>query len=369
LGSNIEIDLLLTSISNSSLTWTYNNTWINNSNVAVCIPSNILNNSEYYIDFDIGFDSTNCVWEFYFLDRGILNSTKVFDTYTNYTISLMDLLTADSTSFLFNYFDEDGLAVEGSMVHVFRKYIGEGVFREVERAKADDNGDTIIHLVEEDVIYYFVITTNSETLFTSSTYTALCQATPCTIQLEAGGEFDEFSTDYDLITGGGYSITSNAGNRVVNLTYSLNHTADINFTLYKYESDGSFSVVDTGEDTGSSGGVITLTAPQVAGNISFFASVEKDDVFISSEWINFESNASQFFGSTLALFLAGLIILTLGLVAVSEGAGTIIFVILGIVFAGALGLIYTQLSTGINIVIYLILVGALLIWKLSRGRT
>jgi len=114
----------------------------------------------------------------------------------------MDLLTADSTSFLFNYFDKDGLSVEDSVVHVFRKYIGEGSWREVERGKADINGDTIVHLVEEDVIYYFIISDAGEIVFTSKQYTALCQATPCTIQLEASGTSATFPTDWDLVDGG-----------------------------------------------------------------------------------------------------------------------------------------------------------------------
>jgi len=70
--------------------------------------------------------------------------------------------------------------------------LGEGTFREVERAREDQNGDTIVHLVEEDVIYYFIITQNGEVLHTSSTYTALCQQTPCTIQIEASGGIGNF---------------------------------------------------------------------------------------------------------------------------------------------------------------------------------
>ncbi len=366
-GTNVEINLLLTSKTNSSIYLTYNNTWVNENNPQVCIPTSVLNNSQFWIYFTIGFDSTHHVWEFYYLEDGTLNSTKIFDTQTDYTIDLFDLLTVDSTSFLFNYFDKDGLPVDEAIIHVMRKYIGEGTFREVERAREDQNGDTIVHLVEEDVIYYFIITQNGEVLHTSSTYTALCQQTPCTIQIEASGGSATFPTDWDLMDGGAYAITSSASTRNVTLTYTNNISTDMNFTVYNYESDGSYSVISTGADTGISG-VITLNVPQVAGNVSFFATVIQDDDFVNSEWVDFEEDARDRFGVTLAVFLAVLIILSLGLFAISEGVGTIVYVILGVIISGALGLIVTDLSTGVNVVIYLVLAGGILLWKLTGGR-
>lgn len=212
-----------------------------------------------------------------------------------------------------------------------------------------------------------MITKEEVLLHTSSEYTALCQATPCTIQIEASGGSATFPTDWDLMDGGAYTVTSSASTREVILNYTNNASTDMNFTVYKYESDGSYSVVETGSDTGTSGSV-TLTVPQVAGNISFFATVTQDDNFLNSEWVNFESDARDRFGTTLAVFLGALIILTLGLFAVSEGVGTIVYVILGVVISGALGLIITDLSTGVNIITYLVLIGGILLWKLTGGR-
>jgi len=366
-GANVEIDLQLTSKDDASVYLQYNNTWTDENNPKVCIPLNVLNNSEYWMDFTVGFQATDHVWEFYYLDDGTLNSTKIFDVQTSTPLYFYDLLTADSTSFLFNYFDQDGLAVEDAIVHVYRKYIGDGTFKEVERAKADLNGDTIVHLVEEDVIYYFVISQYGDILFTSSQYTALCQATPCTIQIEASGEGADFSTDWDLIDGGAYTITSLASSRTVNLTYSLNDTSTMNLTVYKYNNDGSYEAIETGSDTGSSGSIV-LTVPQSAGNVSFFATVYQDDVFKNSEWVDFEGDAQDKFGVTLSLFIGALIILTLGLMAVTEGVGTLVFVILGVALAGFLGLITTELSTGVNIVVYLVVAGGILLWKLTGGR-
>lgn len=369
-GANVEIDLTLTSKTNSAISLTYSNTWTNENNPQVCLPNNVLNNSQYWLDLVVGFSSTDHVWEFYYLDDGTLNSSKIIQDFNGDTtsdISLMDLLTADSTSFLFNYFDQDGLAVDEAIVHVMRKYIGSGQFLEVERAKADENGDTIVHLVEEDVIYFFYITQYGELIYTSSTYTALCQATPCRIQLEASGSGATFPTDWDLIDGGAYSIASDPSTREVNLTYALNSTSTMNLTVFKYNSDGSYSPINSSTSTGTQGSIL-MTVPQSAGNVSFFATVYQDDEFKNSEWVDFEGKAQDRFGVTLALFIGALIILSLGLMAITEGVGTLVFVLLGVALSGFLGLVTTTLSTGVNIVVYLVVAGGILLWKLTGGR-
>lgn len=369
-GANVEVDLTLTSKTNSNVYLTYSNTWMDENNPQICLPTNVLNNSQYWVDLTVGYSSTDHVWEFYYIDSGTLNATKTIELFNGHTtsnISLRDLLTTDSTSFLFNYFDQDGLAVNDAIVHVMRKYIGNGEFLEVERSKADENGDTIVHLVEEDVIYFFYITQYGQLLYTSSTYTALCQSTPCTIQIEASGESASFDTDWDLIDGGAYTVSSIAGSREVNLTFDLNDTSEMNLTIYKYNSDGSYLPVISDTVTASSGSVI-VTVPQGAGNVSFFASVYQDDDFINSEWVDFEEKAQDRLGITLSLLIAGLIILSLGLIAVSEGAGTIIFIILGVALSGFLGIMTIQLSTGVNVVVYLVVAGGILLWKLTGGR-
>jgi len=369
-GSNFELDLTLTSKANSSITLDYSNIWTDDNNPLVCIPSEVLNNTEWQMDFTIGFDSTDHVWEFYYLDNGTLDSTKIFNSLTKTPLNFYDLLTADSTSFLFKYYDADGLNVDDSIVHVFRKYVGEGTFLEVERAKSDNNGDTIVHLVEEDVIYYFVISQYGQILFTSSQYTALCQATPCTIQIEASGGSATFPTEWDLVEGGAYTISSSSTTRDVTLNYSVDDPKTVNLTVYKYESDGSYTALDTGSSTGLTGSVV-LNVPQSAGNVSFFASVIMEEEFVDSEWIDFSGKSSDKFGVALSLFIASLIILTLGLMSVSEGGITIFWVVLGVALSGFLGLINTEVGSGVSkysIVIFLIVAGALLLWKLTGGR-
>jgi len=101
----------------------------------------------------------------------------------------------------------------------------------------------------------------------------------------------------------------------------------------------------------------------------FSSSVTKGEEFVNSEWVDFEQKSRDYIGITLGLLLSALLILSLGLMTISEGAGTIFYVILGVFISGALGLMTTELSTGVSVTVYLILAGGLLLWKFTRRRS
>jgi hypothetical protein len=355
----IEVDLAIKNSIGTEIA-SYNNTWNGKSNVTICI-NDTLTTENYKLDLTSSFTSGEFVTEFYHIDEGNLNASVI-----PIEVDLVDLLTTDSTSFLFNYFDEDGLSVDNIIIHVFRKYIGEGLFREVERSKQNIEGDTIVHLVEEDVIYYFKVSLNSTYLFTSGTYNALCDTTPCTIILQEGGAFQEFDDDWDLVEGGVYTMYANSVTREVNLTFVTDEASTFNLTVYKIDSSGDYEVVGSDEETGVSGSV-SVIVPLISGNVSFFAVVREDDEFINSRWIDWDNRASSYFGDVLAIFLASLIILSLGLMAISDGGSvTIVFILLGLVLTSILGLIKFTADTGLGILIYFILTGGILIWKLTK---
>lgn len=366
--SNVEVDVYLLSQENESILYHFYNQYTDDVNPVVCIPDGILNSTNLTIEFTIGFGSTDHVNEFYYLDNGTLqNDLEAISVITDRHINLRDLLTADSTSFLFNFFDVDGLPIENSIAHVFRRYIGDGDFREVERSKQDENGNTIVHLVEEDVIYYFILTLEGDIIYTSSQYTALCQSVPCTIQLEESGGFQEFTNDWDLIENGGYVITSSSSTREVNLTYVLTSPSTMNLTVYKLDGDGVYSSVGSEQEFGMEGSLV-ITVPTISGNTTFFASVYQDGVFKKSKWEDFSEDARFYLGDALSLFLGALIILAFGLIAISEGAGVIIFLLLGMFIAMILGLVDYRSSVGINVLIYFIIAGGIIVWKLTRRK-
>jgi hypothetical protein len=315
----------------------------------------LLNSSSYKIEFTIGYDATDHVREFYYLENGTLDNTSNFNSYTSNNISLMDLLTTDSTTFLFEYTDSSGLQVDDVLVHTFRKYIGEGLFREVERSKEDNNGQTHLHLVEEDVIYYFMITQQGVILYSSDTYNAKCLNTPCSIKLSASAT----DVNWSIIDneGGKYSTSSDQVSRIVTTTFSLDTISTVNVSLYQLEY-GNTTLLNTSSLTASAGS-IDLYVPYSYGNTTFFVAVYKDGEYVKSAWVDLTTSGKDIFGSFGAL-LGGLVVLTLLLMAITEGAGVIIFTLLALVVITIMQLVDLSWMALIS----LICAGAIIVWKL-----
>jgi len=359
----VELEVEIISWGDETIAWLFEEYY--NGTGQVCVPADLLNYSDYRIDITMGFNTDDHVKEFWFLENGTLDQTDNFNSYTSKEINLYDLLTVDSTTFLFEFTNVDGLPVDDAIVHVFRKYIGEGIFREVERSDQDDNGETHVHLVEEDEIYYFMITQYGEIIYTSSTYNAKCLSDPCLIELEAISGITDFETDYDLIDNGTYAFAVNDETRTVTVTFSMDSLSEVNLTVWEYEGNNATYEISPIESD-----VLTATAGQVQvevpadyGEKIFFASIHTDDELVTSKWVNLESTGQDVFG-TFGVILTAFLIIALVLMAVTEGGLLVIFTIFGLAMAGLLKLMDISWVAFIGIVI----AGFIIIIKLSQRR-
>jgi hypothetical protein len=360
-GSNIQIDLTLTSKADSSIFANFNATYTNNATASVCVPSGLLTATDYRIDIVSEYSATGYVTEFFYLDNGTLNSSSFLDILTNKTVNVYDLISTDSTTFLFTFLDEDNIEVPNAIVHVFRQYIGNGIFREVERGKQDNNGQTHLHLVEEDVIYFFRVTLDGDLLFTSTTYNAKCLSSPCEIELSASIGTPQFDTNFTGVDGT-FEITTFPAQRTVMLQFASNDVSTMNLTLVSQDYTGNFTQVNTTSVT-STGSSVNLSIPQAAGNVTFYAIVYKDGEFVTYKVLNLQQAGFDYFGTT-GLIMAAFMVLALVLMAIFEGAGVIVFLILALAIAGAMKII----DLGYYSLVGLICALMILIFKLVQKR-
>lgn len=334
-GTTIEVDLNITSRANSSVTTRYYNNYYNNTNesIVICVQNGLVNNTNYRVDFTLSYISTGRVKEFYYMDNGTLDKTGYFNSYTSNNISLYDLAIANSDSFLFSFTDENGVIVPNSIVHVYRRYIGDGLFKEVERAKMDDNGETIIKLVQEDEIYYFMVTQDGQVLYTSSNLKAPCISGVCeiTVNLDTG------SIDWNTINfeDRNYITRVNKTSRMIYLDFTGNSSRLVNFSLYK-TSYGDTTYLNSTSTTAISG-TLSLPVPNSYGNETFMVRIYSDGVKIRDEFINFYSGITYF--GTLGVFLAGIMILTLGLIAITEGVLVLVMIPIALVIVTSMALV------------------------------
>jgi hypothetical protein len=358
-SSNIEVDLNITNWLNSSYSLNFHKQWINQSNISICISNDALNFTSFRIDVVAEYGADNYANEFWYLDNGTLNTSNYFNSHTLNSIKLYDLLLADSTTFLFTYTDENGLEIDDALIHTFRKYIGEGIFREVERSKQDTNGETHIHLVEEDVIYYFMVTQNGRIEYISGNYNAKCLSSPCSITLTKASAGANWSIVDNQ--GGRYLVTSDKDTRLVTLTWNIDSSDLVNMSLYKMDNNELSIINETSKTSASSS--MSLSVPYSYGNATFFVAIYRDNSFIKSSWVDFRDKGKDYFG-TFGVILASLIVLALMLMSISEGAGFIVFTVLGLIVVSLMALADLNWMAIVSI----ICAGGIIIWKLMGRR-
>lgn len=353
----IETDLTLYNQDRTSILAQYHNIFSAN-NATVCVNSGILGSTSLSLDGVTSYKGDSYVTEFHYMDNETINSTT-----TPLEIALRDLPLDDSTTFLFSFLGEDNLEIPNAIVHVFRQYIGDGDFLEVERGKQDSNGETHLHLVEEDVIYYFEVTVGGILIYTSDTYNAKCLSTPCSIELEASPEFTEFPTNWYIMDGGRYLVSSNPITRTVYLSFLSDDSLTINLTVAKQDYQGDISVVGSSQVTANSGN-ISVVVPASAGNVTYYAIVYKNGEYIAHSLVDFTHFVTNY--GTTGNFMGFILVIGLILMGASEGILLFVFFIFALIIASALALFKFSYYAVIGFICAM----AILLYKLiKRGRT
>lgn len=330
-GNNLQIDMTISSILDSSIAVHYNNTKINSPSILVCVPSGALTGNSYRVDMTGSYVGTDFVQEFYYIDNGTISASTVPQN-----ISWYDLAVDDSTTFLFTFLDENGIEVPNIIVQTMRYYIGQAQFVEVERSKSDNNGETHIHLVEEDVIYLFNITLEGQSIFVSDQYNAKCLSTPCSITLSAQPDNEPFPTVFNNLPEGSYRVVADQSTRDVTLYFNLNETATMNFTVWTANNNVAEPVA-SGTLTASAG-ALTVNVPLQYGNATYTGVIYMDSQFVASQVVELDEDANDYFGA-MGLFLASLAVLTLALIGSSQGEWVILWTALGVVVVGVMFLV------------------------------
>lgn len=149
----------------------------------ICLNRNISDSSEYSLDVIARYEDSGSANEYYnIVDTSVTNETE------SQKITLYDLNLTDSTEFQLTFTGSDFLPVEGALVYVDRQYISENTFKTVELPKTDYNGQTVLHLVRNDVIYNIRIIKDGVVLGNFETLTAFCDdytIGDCNIELNA----------------------------------------------------------------------------------------------------------------------------------------------------------------------------------------
>jgi len=195
----------------SQIIFNYSNQFEGVNPLRICLSRNLTNDSSYSVDVIVRYENSDHANEYY----NIVNSTLNNESESN-KITLYDLNLSDSTEFQLTFTGSDFLPVEDALVYVDRQYISENTFKTVELPKTDFNGQTILHLVRNDVIYNIRIVKDGEVLGNFETLTAFCDdftIGDCNIELNA---FDSVEAVYNYDESLGIIFTSPTYNETSN---------------------------------------------------------------------------------------------------------------------------------------------------------
>lgn len=178
----------------------------------ICLSANLTGNSEFILDAVAKYYGTGYATEYYNIEDLILTNDTAIQNITLYSLN-----ASDSTDFQLTFNGEDFLAVEDALVYVERQYVSENAFKTVEVPKTDSNGQTILHLVRNDVIYNIRVVKNNTVLGSFTNIIAFCQdftIGSCAITLNAetsGGTVFNYDDEVGILFESGpvYNDTTN----------------------------------------------------------------------------------------------------------------------------------------------------------------
>jgi hypothetical protein len=355
---NLAIDIY--DILSNTVIGSINLSYSGDANPQFCVGNNLTNNT-YYVKGIVEYQASSYIHEFYYLQNYTITSIP-------FNVYLYDLLISRSQEFLVTYKDSNFMLAKDVLVYVTRRYIPENQFKTVEVAKTDTNGQALIHLVLGDVIYTLVfVDSNNNVMSIFENYVPFCDNIAlgqCSINTNAFYQTTDL-TDFSNIGGITARQSFNATDRTIRTTFtSLSGVSTVNQTVVKFDRFGNNTICSS--QLISPSGSINCNIPVTYGDVSLLTRLYSNGVLVSENQYSITPSPTATYGLEGTMF-AILIIITLVMVFITSLTGIIFAFIIGIIIAGVLGLLVIGSVFGLgSIVIWLIISGGILIWKISN---
>lgn len=366
LNVSIEVDL---NLSAGEYSWVYNTskTGSNLTTLSLCLYNFSFENNNFTIDSIARYKADDHATEFYYLQEYPL-SAGTFQDVKLYTLNTDTSLAEYSTSFLINFQNKYFINSPDVIIDLARYYIPEGKYVSVEHGLTDDSGNTILHLVTEEVKYQITARRNNEVLYQSSPFLAICLDSPCQINFQ---EDDDLQSEWDYLDTGNlnWNLNFDEDTRTTTLTFSTidGSTTTANLKVTRLDNYMNSTICD--ENSTTSSGTISCIIPQTARNATYIAEFGTYDApysWMETAYLNLNPNSLDVFGYT-GIIMTILLTLTLVLMSVQSGViAVIFFAILGLIIASLLVIFTGGSIFGLgSSLIWLIVAGGVIIWKAS----
>ena len=364
INTSLELDIDIFDAAGTTLILNFSKEYIDTNPATVCLNINLTEGADYSLDSTAKYSAANHSIEYYNIQNFLLKNATIPQH-----INLFDLHVDDTTGFQITFKDSNFVTVENALIQINRQYVSEGLFKTVEIPKTDSNGQTVAHLVEEDVVYNIIVLKQGVVLGTFNNIIAFCEDNiigSCFISLNSL-KAGEVPFDYDEEIGLFYSFDYNETSR--NLQFDFTTTdgsvKTVNLSAIKFDQLGDTAVCD-GFLTSSSGSIF-CHVPESVGNETIIVSIfVEGDLKIT----NYIRAGRELDIGDVGYFLMFFLVLSLALMMTQSKTGVIIGVILGFIAGVLLSFIQGGLLGIGSSVIWLVVMGIILIYKMStQGQT
>lgn len=331
----------------------------------VCINVNLTGSTNFSIDSVAKYSADDYAVEYYNIRDFTLSEDSIYQN-----ISLFDLALADATDFRITFKGEEFLAVEGALVFIQRQYIAEnGTFKTVELPITDSNGQTIVHLVEKDVVYNILVTngTNGEILGIFNNLLAFCEDATigdCQINLNALSTATQIFNYNNELKIGVTTPLFNQTNRLLSFDFYTfdGSTKKVELISNKTDILGNTSACDN--SLTSSSGTLSCTIPTALGNSSISIYVYVDNELIFQDFISLDSAG---YGDE-GIFFVFLIVLALAIIFSESKSLMLVGGAVGLMAGVGLSLMQGRILGVTSSIIWILVVIGVALWKLNKSK-
>ncbi len=362
---SLEVEITIFSSDKSLSILNFSTSFSGSNPNAICSSTNLFNGTNFTLDSTVKYSSDPREIEYFNIRDATLDNSS-----TTQNITLFDILTSESTEFQITFKNSDFVVQEGALIQVNRQYVSEGVFKTVELPITDSNGQTVVHLVKNDVVYNYIVTLDNIVIGLFNNLIAFCEDETigqCFISLNAlQGTVPAFNPD----SGSGISfspLSFNETSRDLSFTFVSNDGTVKSVLLNgtKFDQLGEINVCSI--SLVSSSGTLICNIAESLGNETIIITVFVDDELAFTSFFRAGNDVELGVGGYFILFF---LVISLGLMFSESKSMMIGGIILGFIGGSALFLISGNIITGGSAIMWLIIMGIILIWKLqSEGQT
>ena len=360
----IEVAINLLSVDRTQTVVSLSGNFEDENPLGICLNENITEGIMYSLDAILKYTSEGYAIEYYnIVNFSLNNETEIL------SITLYNLNASDSTDFQLTFNGEDFLPVEGALVFVERQYIAENIFKTVELPKTDSKGQTILHLVRNDIIYNIRIIKEGSSLASFLNIIAFCQdftIGDCTLPLNAQtnqtGIFN-YDNEIGILYDSPPVYSPTTGLVSFDFTSTSGATKVVNINVERRDIFGNNSVCDN--VLVSTSGTVACDAGINLSDTILFTVISID----GEEWIadTTEVDKTNFgsIGFVIWFFLA----ISLILMFSESKNGVMLSVAISYIGAVTLGLA-TGTITGVGSAgVWALVITSIGIWKINKNRS